>query len=121
MKQAIVYHNKKKIATAKLCDTSLSRTIGLMLSRPKAAVLKADNESIHGTSIHTFFMRFALDLLWLDKDMNLVDFKKNVRPYRLMVMPKSKAMYVIELPTDKNLKLKARDKIKLTFLTESFL
>lgn len=37
----------------------------------------------HCASVHTFFMRFALDLVYLDREMRIVKFEKNVLPWRI--------------------------------------
>jgi len=106
---------KHKIAKdATLCDTLLSRSIGLMLSRPRVAILKAKSESIAATTIHTFFMRFAIDAIWLDRNLTVVDIKQNIRPYRFLVAPRRKAMYIVELPTQEKLEINIGDKLKLT-------
>lgn len=35
------------------------------------------------SSVHTFWMRFALDLIWLDRDHNVLAVNHNVRPCRM--------------------------------------
>ncbi len=34
-------------------------------------------------SVHTFFMRFALDLVWLDREGSVVRVDRGVRPWRV--------------------------------------
>lgn len=107
--------DKKVIAKqAKLCDTIPSRILGLMFSRPKAAVLKAEKESIAATSIHTFFMRFPIDVIWLNRNLEIVDFKKNIGPYRFLIVPRQKAMYVVEMPSEPSIKLQIGKKMKFS-------
>lgn len=107
----ITYNNKDLTSNAKLCNTLPSRILGLMFSKPKAAILKTNRESITASTLHTLFMRFPLDIIWLNKNLEIVDFKNNVKPYRLLIAPKKKAMYVIELPA-KGLKLTLGKKVK---------
>lgn len=47
-------------------------------------------------SVHTYFMKFSLDLIFLNKKMVVVDTGTNVRPGRL-VLPVWRATSVIEL------------------------
>jgi uncharacterized protein len=37
---------------------------------------------LHCRSIHTFWMRFPLDLIWLDRDGQVVKVTRNVKPRR---------------------------------------
>lgn len=46
-------------------------------------------------SFHTFFMRFSIDMFFFDKDFNVVQIRKNVRPWRL-ISPRVKYKYVYE-------------------------
>lgn len=47
-------------------------------------------------SIHTFFMKFAIDCIFVDRKMKVVGLKSNVRPWRLL-LPLWRAAHVIEL------------------------
>jgi uncharacterized membrane protein (UPF0127 family) len=47
-------------------------------------------------SIHTFFMRFAIDCVFLNRKCEVVSVKTNVRPWRLIV-PQWGATSVIEV------------------------
>lgn len=49
------------------------------------------------SSVHTFFMRFPIDVVYLDKDMNILKVVKAMKPWRLDFGHK-KAVYVLELP-----------------------
>ncbi|MFH1333009.1 MAG: DUF192 domain-containing protein [archaeon] len=110
----IVRYNNKKICEAKLCDDIFTRSLGLMFSKPKAAVLKANRESIPASSIHTFFMRFPIDVIWLNKNMEVVDAKNDVKPYKFLIAPKKKAMYTIEIPAN-GLRIPIRKKLEFSF------
>jgi uncharacterized membrane protein (UPF0127 family) len=56
-------------------------------------------------SIHTFFMNYTIDCVFLDKKMKVVSLVENVVPWR-MVMPKWGADSVVELPAGQIAKLK---------------
>ena len=51
-------------------------------------------------SIHTFFMRFPIDVLFLDKNMQVTRLIQNLPPYRLSPTVWGSQM-VVELPTGK--------------------
>lgn len=48
-------------------------------------------------SIHTFAMKFAIDVVFLDKQMRVVDVRRNVKPGRPMLLNR-KAYSTLELP-----------------------
>ena len=86
------------IAT-ELADTGFKRARGLMLRRKldKALVFLLDRETKIGAAIHSFFVLFSFDIIWLDAGKRIVDMR-TVRPFRLIEMPREKAKYFIELP-----------------------
>ena len=47
-------------------------------------------------SIHTCFMRFAIDATFLDRDDNVVKTVRNIRPWRLCVWGGRSAAKVLE-------------------------
>lgn len=49
-------------------------------------------------SVHTFFMRFNLDLIFLDRQNKIVRIHRNVSPWNL-ILPVSSASHVLELPS----------------------
>ena len=48
-------------------------------------------------SIHTLFMRFPIDVVFLSRDYAVLKVVENVRPWRLAAARRAKA--VLELPT----------------------
>lgn len=80
------------------CNTFFSKFRGLMFSRRKNLVLVLKKESRFNAAIHMFFVFFPIDVYWLDKDKNIVDFKKRVLPFTIAV-PKKKAKYIVEIST----------------------
>jgi uncharacterized membrane protein (UPF0127 family) len=48
-------------------------------------------------AIHTLFMRFAIDVVFLDRDYVVIKVVENVRPWRFAGARRAKA--VLELPT----------------------
>ena len=49
-------------------------------------------------SIHMFFMRFALDVLYVDRDDRIVRVQREIKPWRAGPVHTRGAKYVIELP-----------------------
>ncbi len=89
-----------------LARSIISRALGLMFKRDfdDVLVLVMPYESrING--IHTCFMRFPIDVYFLDSKGNLVDKAKNVKPWKLGVYPKKPAKYIIEVKAGKRLDL----------------
>jgi uncharacterized protein len=76
-----------------VADSPLTRLVGL-LGRDRLA----DDEGILlcGTSaIHTWFMRFSLDAVFLDRDLRVVDVVEDLGPWRMAA--RRKAHSVLEL------------------------
>lgn len=76
----------------KLADTFTQRLRGLMFYKQppvKAIAIKPCN------SIHTFFMKFKIDVLFLDSDMFVLK-KYEGLPKNRIVKPVKNAKYVIE-------------------------
>ena len=51
-------------------------------------------------SIHTCFMRFAIDATFLDGDDNVVKVVRNIRPWRFCVWGGRRAVKVLETATE---------------------
>ena len=79
----------------KRCDTFGTRLLGLMFrGRPLS------DEAYHLTpcnSVHTFFMRFPIDVLFLDADGRVLNIAKRAGPWRILP-PVKGAASVLELP-----------------------
>jgi len=95
----------------KLCDTALSKFIGLMFSKKSDAALifKFNREKI--VPLHMIFVFYPINVFFLDKNKIVVDLKENFRPFTFYT-PKKKSKYVIELPNNaiKNTRTKIGDK-----------
>jgi len=70
------------------------RFAGFMLKRSPDYALLFQNCS----SVHTFFMRFNLTLVFLDKNYRIVSVKSNVKPWRI-VLPVKNACSILEIPS----------------------
>lgn len=82
-----------------LADIFWKRFRGLMLRRrfPMGSALLFTPPKSGRYGIHMFFVRFPIDLLYLDSGFVVVELCTGLRPWR-MYRPKMIANYLIELP-----------------------
>ena len=99
----------KTIGKALYCNSLFSRASGLMFRKKQMALLELPFESRTMADIHTLFMRFTLDLYWLDSKMKVISIKKQVKPFCYAPAEK-KSKYILEAPSGL-LKLKLNDRL----------
>jgi uncharacterized protein len=75
-------------------NTVLKRMVGLLNRRNLATGEGLLLDRCYG--VHTFGMRFPIDVLFLDKDLHVIRAVKALPPYRTCIV--KKAVYVLELP-----------------------
>ena len=95
-------------------ENLLMKFFGLRFSSPlkdEAVVFVNKKESMINSVVDMFFVGFPLDILWLDKNMKVVD-KAVMKPFQIK-KPKEKAMYIVELKKGKANNLNIGDKIKI--------
>ncbi|AFK22748.1 DUF192 domain-containing protein [Pyrococcus sp. ST04] len=81
----------------KFADTFVKRFLGLMFRKPKyALIFILPTETRINASIHGFFMRESIDVIFLNSSKAVVDFTV-LKPWRIYI-PKSPSKYVIEGP-----------------------
>lgn len=74
------------------------------LSRGRGLMMVADLAPESGllidpcSSIHMFFMRIPLDVLYVSRDNKVVRVQRSIKPWRVGPMVTRGAQYVIELP-----------------------
>jgi len=96
----MIKNTTKKTVIAENCKKRrniLAKTFGLMLKNnitPLLFIFK--KEKI--IPIHTLLVKKPIDLVYLDRQMKVVDLKQNLLPCRFYT-PKARAMYVLELPS----------------------
>ena len=98
-------------------DSFVSRLMGLMFRKDpeNGLILKLpSSRSRRGSAIHMFFMRFPLDIIFLDDDKKVVDMV-SIRPWKTYT-PRSPAKYVVELKEGSinNYKLEIGDEMDFT-------
>lgn len=79
-----------------LADNPLSRMIGLLgrkkLLDGEALLIKPCN------AVHTFFMRFSIDVIFASKENKVIKVIKDLRPFRITPVYFN-ALFVIEVPS----------------------
>lgn len=90
-----------------------------MFSNPSDLVLVSPKERIDHSSIHMMFMRFPIDVIWLDSGLRVVDVAREVPPFKLFrpktwrtYRPAKDAKYVIEIAVNKIPTVKIGDTIE---------
>jgi uncharacterized membrane protein (UPF0127 family) len=77
-----------------VADTPLSRLKGLLgrkeLASGEGLLLRP------ASSVHTFFMRFPIDVVFLDRELRVLALATNLKPWRAAARRRSRA--VLELP-----------------------
>jgi uncharacterized protein len=77
-----------------LAETPLTRLKGLLgrdhLKQGEGLLLRP------ASSIHTFFMRFSIDVVWLDRDLRVLEVTHDLRPWRTAARREAKG--ALELP-----------------------
>ncbi len=83
--------------------------------------LMGESELQHGeglwiepcNSIHTFFMKFPIDVLYLDREGKVVEIQREIKPWRV-AKPVFNAHSVIELPSGSTRHLRKGDELWLS-------
>lgn len=106
----------KKVITRNVViyENIFMKFFGLRFSNPlkdEAVVFVNRRESRINSIVDMFFVGFPLDVLWLDKNMRVVD-KAVMKPFQIR-KPKQKAMYIIELKKGKADNLNIGDKLRI--------
>ena len=102
----------KKLSKIETANSPLSRGLGIIGWKDfhgyGGMLLKNAN------AIHTFFVRFPIDVVFLDRDFKVVKTVESLKPFRFSPIV-WKAKHTLELPTDsiKKHSIKVEDKLDL--------
>jgi uncharacterized protein len=101
----------------KVCDTFMSKFIGLMFSKElkpdNGIIIVEKNETRINTAIHMMFMNYDITVLWLDKNMVIVD-KAQAKKWAPFYSSKKPAQYVVELHSSRFSEYSIGDKLILS-------
>ncbi|MDE1798549.1 MAG: DUF192 domain-containing protein [Candidatus Micrarchaeota archaeon] len=95
-------------------DTLFARARGLMFRQKPLAILFSF-ETFERHSIHSFFVPFEFDAVYLNEYMKVVDLYSRVKPFVPLLTPARSAFYLLELPPGDaaRLKLQIGDEVKI--------
>ncbi|MBT4935528.1 DUF192 domain-containing protein [Candidatus Woesearchaeota archaeon] len=94
-----------------MCKNAFSQARGLMFRKKRNCVMEFGNEK--KISLHNFFVFYPIDILVIDKDMTIVEIKKNFKPFTFW-KSSTKGKYVIELGKNESKgKVWVKEKIKI--------
>ncbi|ADK15926.1 hypothetical protein WX45_03826 [Clostridium ljungdahlii DSM 13528] len=88
----ILVYESKVIAEIFIADSFVKRFLGFMFRKKphhEGILIKPCN------SIHTFFMKFSIDVLFVSEDMKVIKKVEDLKPGKI-IMPQGKAKMVIE-------------------------
>jgi uncharacterized membrane protein (UPF0127 family) len=94
----------RRIFDAEVSDSGISKTFGLMfrnrIGSRKSMLFVFKNDAKHG--FWMLNMRFCIDIIWIDKDMHVVDFVRCAKPCTSVLsckahIPKRPSRYVLEV------------------------
>jgi uncharacterized membrane protein (UPF0127 family) len=80
-----------------VADTHWKRLIGLIGTRPEDFLSGGGLWIVPCHGVHTYAMRFALDVVYLSSDNRVLHLEENVRPWRMTPII-TEAHSVLELP-----------------------
>lgn len=101
----IVVGSRVLAENVKVCESVASRIRGLMFSKRlmdnQALVIVNENEGIPEARLHMLFVFYKIDILWLNKKLEVVDLKQKAMPFTPLLTPRKPAKYVVEMPAGK--------------------
>ena len=91
----------------KHCKTPLTQGLGFMFQKNPGAMALVFHFPLECRPLfHMFFVFFKIDMIWLDKNKNVVDIKKNIKPFTPFIFSTKKAKFIIEIPSSQNAEIK---------------
>ena len=87
-------------AEVERADTILKQIIGLMFRKsvPESYAMVFSMKRDNREGIHMLFMRFPIDIVFLDQDKRIIDIRQNLKPWTGMAFSRKPFRYAIELP-----------------------
>lgn len=106
------FFRKGEIMEVKIADNFKDKLIGLMNKKDIDYALLITNCK----SIHTFFMKEAIDVLLLDNNNRILMINRNVVPNKILVFHNKNKTNILEMPNNSSLNLKVNDVLDLSNL-----
>ncbi len=99
-----------------IANSFFTRLRGLMFRAkfPRTMLFVFPEISIRRNSIHSFFVFFEFDAVYLDEEKKVIDIFERVRPFTFYIEPKKPSAYLLELEAGavKRLKIGIGDQIE---------
>ncbi len=92
-----------------VCKTIRSQARGLMFRRKKQNLIMTFPKE-RKISLHMFFVFYPIDVIFLDKDKNVIEVKENFKPFTFW-NSKNKGKYLIELSKEHS-KISIKEELK---------
>lgn len=99
MKIIKVGNNKFNV---KVCSSILSQFLGMMFSSKDVLLIFYYEIPV---SLHTFFVFSKIDIIYFNKNKEVVKIIKNIKPFTFYISA-VKSKYILETKNSKNIKLK---------------
>lgn len=93
----MIFNKTKKIIISRqerYCRTAFSQALGLMFRRKQNLIMEFPRE--RRISLHMLFVFFPIDVLLLDEKKEIVEIKRNFRPFSFW-RSQMKGKYVVEM------------------------
>lgn len=113
----IQYNENVFVSNGKLVSNFFTKFRGLMLKNKKDFNIGDGLLFTDCSSIHMFFMRFPIDVIFMDKHFKITKIVKGLKINHFSIAPKS-TFYTLELPNgciDTIKDIKVNDYINITF------
>jgi len=107
-------NGKKLRMPYEIADTFEKRASGLMFaSAPKCILFKFEKTGNY--PIHSLFVFFRFDAVYLDANMRAVEIFERVAPFQPLISPKKDSLFLLEMPQNfvKKLGIRIGDKLEL--------
>ncbi len=93
------------------CKNLFQQITGLMFRFPKNDGLIFIFKKEKYVSLHTLFVFYPIDIIYLDKNKKIIKLLKKVKPFTLLI-PYTKCRYILELKDSKNIGSKTKISFK---------
>jgi uncharacterized protein len=87
-------------AEVEYADTMFKQIVGLMFRKsvPESYAMVFSMKRDNREGIHMLFVRFPIDVVFLDKDKRILDIRRNLKPWTGLAFSKKAFRYAMEMP-----------------------
>ncbi|MBI2142931.1 DUF192 domain-containing protein [Candidatus Woesearchaeota archaeon] len=100
---------------SRIADSVVKRAVGLMFSKPTEAAMILKFPKDTPISLHTYFVFFPIDILFIDSRLRVVELVQAMQPFTTY-SSRSRASYVVELPSGTIRKTRTKPGDEIAFL-----